>query len=175
LYGFINKGRYKNSSYQKLLSYLYTKPFIYTIVTDENRAEDGIGLRYRFGDEKDINDEVIEKYISNRECSVLEMLVALSIRCEKHIMDEPGQEDNTGKWFWGMIENLGLNAMDDNNSDYAKINRVLDIWMNRKYFPNGKGGLFTVSNRKPDLRKVEIWYQMCWHLDEILERVDKNE
>ena len=39
-------------SYRKLLWRLYEIPFIYILPMDENRKEDGIDLRYRFGYER---------------------------------------------------------------------------------------------------------------------------
>ena len=43
-----------------------------------------------------------------RPCSVLEMMIALSMRCEEQIMDDPDIGNRTGQWFWDMIDNLGL-------------------------------------------------------------------
>ena len=40
--------------------------------------------------------------------------------------------------------------------------------LNREYEPDGKGGLFTIKDCDRDLRTVEIWYQLCWYLDEIV-------
>ena len=42
--------------------------------------------------------------------------------------------------------------------------------MNREYDSDGKGGLFTVKQSKYDMRTVEIWWQMNWYLDSILEQ-----
>ena len=44
-------------------------------------------------------------------------------------------------------------------------NRTCSV-LERKYSRNGDGGLFTVNHSRYDLRSVEIWYQMCWYLDE---------
>jgi hypothetical protein len=76
--------------------------------------------------------------------------------------------NRTGQWFWNMIVNLGLGSMNDvkYNKDY--VDSVISRFMNRKYKRNGEGGLFTVKHCKYDLRTVEIWYQMCWHLDDVL-------
>ena len=106
-------GNVKRVSYRKLLCHLYDTPFDYSIAMDGNRAEDGVDLRYRFGYEHNIEGSAIASCLDDKECSVLEMMVALSIRCEEHIMDNPDIGDRTGKWFLNMIENLGLKKMSD--------------------------------------------------------------
>lgn len=154
-------------SYRKLLKYLYDREFEYTIELDGNRAEDGTDLRYRFSyDYKRIGPTVIG-YLDDGPCSILEMMVALAIRCEEHIMDDPEIGDRTGHWFWGMIENLGLKSMDDRNFNERYVEGVVDRFLNREYEDDGKGGLFTVKHCDLDLRTVDIWYQMCWYLNEI--------
>jgi hypothetical protein len=155
-------------SYRQLLSYLHSVDFDYTIPMDGNRAEDGVDLRYRFGYEYDYDGPIIANYLDDRPCSVLEMLVALAIRCEEHIMDDPDIGNRTGKWFWDMIMNLGLHAMDDTRFDKIYVEGIVYRFLDREYGRNGEGGLFTIPNCRRDLRTVEIWYQMCWYLDDII-------
>lgn len=159
----ICSNRYAEAvSYRKLLAYLHSIEFTYSIPRDKNRVEDGLDLRYRFAYE--INIKHAEDYIHG-PCSVLEMMVALAIRCEENIMDDPSYGNRTGQWFWGMIVNLGLGFMTDSRFDEQFVDDVIFRFLNREYEPDGKGGLFTVRNCKYDLRTVEIWYQMCWYLD----------
>ena len=96
------------------------------------------------------------------------MMIALAIRCEEHIMDDPDIGNRTGQWFWNMIVNLGLGSMTDAKFDENYTNMVIERFLNREYERNGDGGLFTVKHSRRDLRTVEIWYQMCWYLDEIV-------
>lgn len=154
----------KRMSYRKLLIQLHNIEFIYSIPKDANRAEDGIDLRWRFSLLEGYDEA--EEYLDG-PCSVLEMMLALAIRCEETIMDDPRMGDRTGQWFWGMITNLGLGSMTDDRYDKAFVNDVIDRFLNREYEPNGKGGLFTVRHCNHDLRKVEIWYQLNWYLDSI--------
>ena len=161
--GLICSNRYAEAiSYRKLLAYLHNIEFTYSIPRDKNRAEDGLDLRYRFAYETNIKHA--EDYIHG-PCSVLEMMVALAIRCEENIMDDPSYGNRTGQWFWSMIVNLGLGFMTDSRFDEQFVDDVIFRFLNREYEPDGKGGLFTVRNCKYDLRTVEIWYQMCWYLD----------
>ena len=158
--------RYSNTiSYRKLFTHLHNTEFIFTIQRDVNRALDGIDLRHRFATAQNCEDLI--EYLDG-PCSVLEMMIALSIRCEETIMDDPVIGDRTGQWFWNMITNLGLGAMIDSKYDKEEVDYILARFLNREYEPNGKGGLFTVRHCEDDLRTVEIWYQMCWYLNNIV-------
>ena len=49
LYNLVCDGLYAGrNSYRKLLMFLHNTEFTWTIPMDENRASDGIDLRYRF-------------------------------------------------------------------------------------------------------------------------------
>ena len=157
-------------SYRKLLCQLYDTPFEPRIAMDENRAEDVVELRYRFGYEHGLDGATIAGCLDNRDCSVLEMMVALSIRCEEHIMNDPDIGDRTGKWFLDMITNLGLDEMTDERYDKQYVGKVLGRFMDRAYERNGEGGLFTVHHNRIDMRSVEIWYQAMWYFDEVLKK-----
>jgi hypothetical protein len=145
--------------------HLHSVEFIFSIPMDVNRAKDGEDLRYRFGLDKGWTDIPLEL---QGPCSVLEMMVALSVRCEETIMDDPRIGDRTGQWFWGMISSLGLGSMMDNQFDKEYVDSVIHRFLKREYEPNGKGGLFTVKRCRYDLRSFEIWYQMCWYLDKFI-------
>lgn len=155
------------NGYRKLLMYLHSTTFRYPahIPNDGNRAEDGRALRHKFARERDYED--VESYLVE-QCSVLEMMVALAVRCENHIMEDTDIGDRTGQWFWGMVTNLGLYSMNDEAFDKAYVSNVIKRFLERKYRDNGAGGLFTVPNCPYDLRNVEIWYQMHWYLDSII-------
>lgn len=161
-----NHDYMRNHSYRKLLRYLHSIDFTYIIPMDENRAIDGIDLRYRFGYERHWSRELIGRHLDDRPCSVLEMMVALAFTCEEHIMDDPGIGNRTGVWFWGMIDNLNLSSMIDYNFDRAYVDEIISRLLNREYEPNGKGGLFTVKHSERDMRTVDIWYQLMWFLNE---------
>lgn len=162
--------KYKSHvSFERLLNKLHSTQFVWHIRRDENRAEDGISLRYRYL--RDIFEfSEVEQYLSylSGPCSVLEMMVALSLRCEETIMDNPDYGNRTSYWFWSMINNLGLGAMYDERYNDDKIHQSLSNFLNRNYSSNGAGGLFTIRGTRKDLRKVEIWYQMCWYLDKLV-------
>lgn len=162
-----DKVIHSKRSYRKLLWRLNEIPFTYILMMDENRLEDGLDLRYRFGYEDNIPQVEIVNCLDISECSVLEMMAALAIRCEESIMNDPEVGDRTSKWFMDMLDNLGLSSMDDSNFNQDAVDRKVDIFLNRQYAPDGKGGLFHLRNCTDDLRKVQIWYQMNWYLNEI--------
>lgn len=157
----------KGLSYRRLLMHLHGIDFNYILSMDANRAEDGVNLRYRFGQEEGYEDFMIASFLDNRPCSVLEMMVALVIRCEEQIMYDPDIGDRSGRWFRDMLRSLGLVSMSDSVFDRDEVDDVIFRFLDRDYEPNGKGGLFTVNNGR-DLRSVDIWYQMCWYLNDIL-------
>lgn len=157
-----------HSQNRKIITLLHNIEFRYSIPMDANREEDGIDLRYRFITEVGIPKNYQEVYgYLDGPCSVLEMMIALAIRCEESIMDDPDIGDRTSEWFWLMMKNLGLNYMSDRKFDRDIAEEKISIFLDRKYKRNGEGGLFVVNGRR-DLRKVEIWYQMCWYLDTIM-------
>lgn len=168
MYQLVTDDRQSRSSYRKLLHHLYRTAFYYSMEMDENRAIDGVKLRYRFGYEYGYSRQEIQDLLDTCECSVLEMMVALAIRCEDQIMNNPDLGNRTGQWFWGMVNNLGLGRMNDSHYDYDYAADVISDLLDRRYERNGRGGLFTVENSPKDLRITDIWYQMCWHLNSLL-------
>lgn len=157
---------YSRNTHRKLLIHLHDIEFRYSIPKDRNRAEYGEDLRYRFAIDRDYDIPTTLNDLG-KPCSVLEMMIALAVTCEEHIMDNPDYGNRTGQWFWGMITNMGLNTMTDAMYDEAYVNTVVDRLLNRKYDPDGKGGLFRIRDCGADLRKVDIWRQLCWYLDTI--------
>ena len=170
MYQLVCDERYSDGlSYRMLLMYLYDTEFTYILDRDANRAGDGADLRFRFGYEKNLSKTTILRYLDNKPCSVLEMMIALAIRCEEHIMSDQEVGNRTGQWFWDMVENLGLSSMSDSRFNLEETSRILDRFLTRRYERSGEGGLFTIKNCRYDLRTVEIWYQAMWYLDEVLQ------
>ena len=155
----------KHVAYDKLLVHLHNIEFTWRMSMDANRADDGIQLRRRFSLYN--GDVTLSDYIAG-PCSVLEMMVALAIRCEESIMDDTQMGDRAGQWFWGMVHSLGLSPMIDPKFDRQFVDDVITRFLNREYEPDGNGGLFTIRHCAHDLRTVEIWWQLSWYLDSIM-------
>lgn len=158
----------KNVTYHSLMRHLHEIEFEYILPMDGNRAEDGVDLRYRFAYETHTDQRLVASYLDDRPCSVLEMMIALSVRCEEHIMSDPDMGDRTGQWFWNMIVNLGLGGMIDARYDEQYVDRVIHKFLKREYKRNGEGGLFTVEYRGKDMRTTDIWYQMNYYLSDFV-------
>lgn len=160
-------------TYKDLLWYLlfvrFSGPYF---GLDENRAIDGLRMRLDFAEEYGYDENDITEEMGLDECSMLEMMVALSIRCEENIMEDTEYGDRVGQWFWSMIASLGLGWAKDGvfrvHDHYEDIDYVIVRFLKREYSYNGKGGLFTVDNPPADMRKTDIWYQMCFYLEEII-------
>ena len=151
-------------SYQELLGCLAEQEFTWTVEMDENRARDGIELRYRFGCEMGYDYRYVESFLDGAPCTVLEMMAALALRVEEHLMTDPQYGDRTGQWFWEMVVNLGLADMTDECFDRRKAEKTIRRFLHRHYSADGHGGLFWIPGCPLDLRKIEIWYQLCHYL-----------
>lgn len=136
----------RETSYRKLLTRLHNTKFRYVMIRDKNQTAHGIGLRRRFAlqHDEELYDSITHALVG--PCSVLEMMVALAIRCEEDIMDDPRVGNRVGQWFWGMIISLGLGSMHDIRYDEEYVDQTITRFLNREYEPNGKGGLFTIEN-----------------------------
>lgn len=171
------------SSFYLLLGVMYQNAFLIKNKKDENRAEDGMSLRQEY-----LNEVAPELYSQNdiedlksQPCSILEMVIGISKRMAFELVEEePGDEDFV-KYFWEIIDNLGLLDFDDmhfniigtdpNNDEHERENwkkvvGILQNLNNRKYDRNGRGGMFPLKNAEKDQRRVEIWYQMQAYIKE---------
>ena len=158
----------RGKSYSKLLRLLHGSEFIYILDMDGNRAADGADLRLRFAYEHSRSISVQDLYSeAELPCSIFEMMVALAVRCEEHIMDDESFGDRTSKWFWQMIISLGLFSLDDSRFNQRTAEDVLTIFLRREYEPTGRGGLFTVESPRYDMTTLEIWGQLMAYLDAI--------
>lgn len=166
------EGTIPVEDYSKMFWQLFNTEFSYTIPLDGNRAEDGVSLRYRYGDEYGIPESKIASEIDICPCSVLEMIVALAIRVEENIMYDSEIGNRTGLWIWTMLNNLGIS--DVKNDIYEEpidtfIYNHVNVFLRREYdFDGNGGGLFVVTNSAKPLYDTEIWYQAMWYFKELL-------
>ena len=151
---------------KKVLELMNGQDFIYENPRDGNRYEDGIDLRYRYGYENHISYPEIADTLDTRICSIFEMMVALAIRIDEHIMYDAEKGDCAGRWFWEMYDNLGLKDITNRNFNerYGDILEILDRFVYREYEPDGEGGLFKTADPTKNMLEEEIWYQMMDYL-----------
>mgnify|MGYP007069842077 FL=1 len=145
--------------YDKLLEKLSKTEFVAIIERDDDRIKDGLRLRWQFADSMNYLRSLIDRYICG-PCSVLEVMIALALRCEVDIMTNDTVGDRSGQWFWQMIASLGLGVMTDDAYDEEYCDNVLSIFLNRNYSEDGRGSLFTVEGTDKDMRLLPIWGQM---------------
>lgn len=167
LVNLVSEQRFAKPVYQKLLMRLHSTEFRYSLRRDRDRADDGVEMRYRFAvcHRYDIPSTMADL---DGPCTILEMMIALAIRCEEQIADDTRYGDRMTQWFWNMIVNLGLGPMTDSMYDDEYVGVTLQRFLTRDYEPDGRGGLFRLRNCEDDLRKVEIWRQALWYLNTIL-------
>ena len=145
--------------WMEVLRALSVTEFVVKLPKDDNRIGDAIELRREFGG-----------YIRG-PVSVLEVLIALARRGETEIMHDPDLGDRTSRWFWTMIFNLGLDefaypgSLDDPKND-LKFMKIMENFMERGYGRDGNGGIFLARARNIDMRRTELWDQMCYYFDE---------
>lgn len=150
--------------YADLLLYLSGKPFTWSMKRDQDRARNGLALRKNFSEYSEVDPDFWVGKMPD-QCSMLEMMIALAMACDDIIFD-PDYGTRTAEWFWMMVDNLGLSNMDKYFFDKEYCDEVVDVMLKRRYFKNGRGGLFTTRNPKIDMRKAEIWYQANVWLEE---------
>lgn len=149
-------GSYEGKSYEQLFDVLFNKEFYSIIEFDRNRESYGIDLRRSFCNE--------EMCVALGPVRVLEVLIAFANQIDTILMSTLENPYRADLWFWVMMENLNLTQYDDRNWLYTsnqEVNRVLDIFLDRKYDSHGRGGLFpmTVAPSGVDMRQIELWYQ----------------
>ena len=153
--------RNPSRTYFDLLGKLHEKPFVWFIHNDDNRAGDGTYLRYEFLSERPPAEQLARHDWMQRNCSMLEMLIALSRR-----LSFLGG-GATSEWFWHMLSNIGLSGYSDARPGPPEvIDRALNRVIKRTYEPDGRGGLFPLREATEDQRRVEIWAQMNNYLIE---------
>ena len=141
-----------STSYWHLLKQLHSTEFVWVVIGDDNRAQDGVDLRYQF---LNLVRESEQSFL-NQPCSFLEMLIGLAHSISFNIGEE------LSDWFWKMLDNIGLAFLNDAQPyPEHKVAEIVNSVIWRTYDGNGYGGLFPLSRTKHDQRKVELWYQFC--------------
>jgi hypothetical protein len=156
----------RHHEYNLLCKDLFNTNFRWFIPNDINREFEGKNLREKFCDDSSFR---IDDLGLGFEANILEVFLAISMRCEWIVMDEVNNLD-VCYWFKELLHNLELDLYTDeahnNCAGNTKIDLILDRFMNRTYSKNGTGGLFPLKFSNKNQRKVEIWYQMNLYLVE---------
>lgn len=145
-------------TFYTLLRDLHNVEFLWMLVGDDNRAQDGLDIRKEFFRESFLKPN---EYWSNIGCSFFEMLYALSRRAEFNT------DISAKDWFWIFLNNLNLSKLNDASVNItSRANKIIDKVIWREYEPNGEGGIFPLVYPNEDQRNVEIWFQLHAYINE---------
>lgn len=177
----MNYIHFRYEGYQKLVHLLWNTPFEGKLIGfDENWIANGLFLREYFERQTGKNLGIFKDH----SCTVMEVLIAISMRIEEYIGYESASET-----LWELLENLGLDKFRDKKSklssekdgkndifytfesgfDKKSALVILQTWMERRYKSNGKGGLFPLKSTKRDQKQVEMWSQLNEYYHEKLD------
>lgn len=162
----------RRPSYDRLLKKLWDIPYRPAVGNDHSRAVDGMGLRndYRqfVGLEFGLRDTRRIRLSDDiyGPCRVLEMLIALSMRMFD-MMQDMGYFNSVARWFWEIIENVGLDECTDLYfNSHPECSEIIDELVNdildSKDHGWQPGGWFYLSG----WWRTELWYQMNAYLSE---------
>ena len=162
----VTSDYFQREEYSELLYFLYYMEFYWVVRRDRNRAEDGLDLRAKY------EDETGEYCDLDAPCTVLEVFTALALQCENELMYmyDPKLGNQTTRWFWMILDNLGLVYYDNNHFNPEEVNDILFNFMDRNYGSNGEFCAFSDDLDKDfydkSFEKTELWYQMNYYIKE---------
>lgn len=153
----------ESDNHEILLACLNATPYRYVVGGDSNREGDGLYLRNIFYDETEQCEGLLV-----HECTLLEMLVGFANRMAEEVVADFGK--STSDWFWEFMNNLGADYFtddilmcDDAGEDLTKL---LDNFMNRQYKDSKSGNIFVFEKEPKGLKRIELWYQMQFYIEE---------
>lgn len=150
----------EKAEYSLLLMHLHDTTFVSFDEFDDNLVENSMDLRDEFLKSSRTGLKYYEIYGGFEfECTILELLVYLSVKIEDEIMTNDDFGERYSVWFWTMIDNLGLKFAKNSYYDEEKVCQILENFIEKRYKRNGKGGLFVINSSKIDAKELDIWSQ----------------
>jgi len=147
-------------TYDRLFELLHEHEFVWTVPGDKHRAADGMELRTDFLRETSFSSDPDWAYAP---CTLLEFFVAFSRRASSQT------DDPIAQWFWEFMYNLGLDKFYYGaKMTEDQVKEIFEKFVWRQYLPSGQeGGICPLYKSVPqDQRKVEIWYQFFYYLED---------
>lgn len=159
------------NGYSILFDYLYDVEYHWDpdIPRDSDREIAGRDLRRRFSDETGVH---LPDGWQSYPCSFLEFAIALAFAIDDKIMYDADNPNQVSTWFWMMMSNLGLDALDDEEMlaqptlSYKMATDAVETEMYREFDYNGYLGMFPLRKPLADQRTVETWYRANAYLME---------
>lgn len=153
--------------YKSVWVFMCMEEFYDLVDMDSNRVTDGLELRFRFIRETSINIRVEDLDMAVGPCRFLEFFVGMCERMDDLLYD-CGSKLNDA--FWTLLRNCGLYDCSETNLSYrggrssrVQFDRIQSIIRNiveRRFDPDGVGGLFPCRTCPLDLRRLEWFQQM---------------
>ena len=145
--------------FSMLLEYLFDVQFEVNghYPLDEDRVQNGLSMREKYAEEY-VNERKIDRFLDsfNDGISVLEFFISLSDKMSETIYFD----SHLSEFFWQIIDNLGLDCMNDDEFDQEIVNDILRKLFDRKYSRDGSGGgMFYIPNCEFDLTKMDFFRQ----------------
>lgn len=140
------------STYSQTLNILFTNEYVPRHPMDENRAIDGIGLRSEWLDAYDHTVYIPPNWV-DEPCSILEMIVALSRRCEFQTTSISAQT-----WAMTLLNNMGVWFSDIELDDDIRRR----VYHSIELFESGQTTIFPTDTQDYD---QQLWYQMMEYID----------
>lgn len=176
--------------YSRLVQFLWSVPFRYSIAMDSNRVVDATQIRkdYSLTGSNCVqtiwDTEWIERSgLINTQCNFWEFIIGLAIRLDRMytFKNADGYYDNDPNhndcWYWvaRMFENSNLIFLDNANFDPDEASRIVDLIMDRNYDFKGHGNIFTSEYTTNDMRELEYWWQLQIWFSEIFDKLEEDQ
>ena len=155
--------KYKRE-YNLLFDDLFSIEFRWHVALDAKRIDDA---EYYIRDKFD--DGTLEKL--GCPVSVLEVLLAMSYRCEHDVMGSRG-DSKFYFWFWEFLENFGLLEFSDDLYEKDAVFSIVNDWLDDRYDPYFGKTPFPVKKLKTAGQMAIAnyalgkWNFMCKYLSE---------
>lgn len=144
-------GEYKNA-----IELLWRTEYYSNIPNDQNRAVDGLKLRYYYEQETGKKCEKIGP------CSVLEMMIRLAMRTESGFLFDQKVGNRTNLWFWDMFFSAGFEKINESGQKKWANAHFLD-----KFLARETGTFFFKMAKSPEnFGQMEVWEQLCRYISE---------
>lgn len=138
---------------------------------DAPRLEDGKQLRTNFMDDTGMAAHSYKEALEPESgfCTVLELLVALSMRMDDIMRDPLDPCSSVPSCFWGMVSTMvgqpfypcSYWAFSANASSAVVVAESSMKFLGRQYDPTGHNGNIFIDMSGIDLRAIDIWAQAC--------------
>lgn len=147
--------RVDGRGYEKLLLYLYKRPYAWGLERDKNRVEDAYQMRENYLNPGPYTLDVEPWVRELGDVSVLELFVSFAEQIDQRVMWDEDEGDRTSDWFWMMLHNIGLDGMDDEQFDQKRVTLFVDKFLS-------DGVLFPCRGA----RGLDLWMQMNRYFEE---------